>query len=236
MEPKVLVNEHLIRNELYYGDVAVLSYVIKYPQFSLENIDSSDNSSFRTVTESIHQLNLYYNTKMILYQLFHIRKLYRLAIEDYMNAVKNDYPFHNYEVYAEYEITFNRGCVISLYFDKYEYTGGAHGMTVREGDSWNLLQGERITLEELYTGNTDLKEYVTSIVNGQIEANIQAGNNYYFDNYKELVVENFNPRDFYLTEEGVVIFYQLYDIAPYSSGILTFTIPYGENMRLPVCA
>lgn len=31
----------------------------------------------------------------------------------------------------EYTITYNDNCFLSYYNDKYEYTGGAHGMTVR---------------------------------------------------------------------------------------------------------
>jgi hypothetical protein len=45
----------------------------------------------------------------------------------------------------------------------------------------------------------------------------------------QLVNENLKVNNFYLTKEGVVIYFQQYDIAPYSSGLPTFVIPYGPG-------
>ena len=92
-------------------------------------------------------------------------------------------------------------------------------------------------MKDLYVGeDSSLADYFVNEINRQIKVNIDAGNNYYFENYEELVKEYFNPRNFYLNEEGVVIFYQLYEIGPYVSGIMTFTIPYEEGViELPSC-
>ena len=43
-------------------------------------------------------------------------------------------------------------------------------------------------------------------------------------NYAKLVIENFNFEQFYLIDNNIAIFYQQYDIAPYSSGIPVFYI------------
>ena len=40
--------------------------------------------------------------------------------------------------------------------------------------------------------------------------------------------KTFHPQNFYLTSEGVVVFFALYDIAPHSTGIPTFLIPYSQ--------
>lgn len=228
MRVETLVVQKLICNVLYYDGTPVLKYTLKYPEIC--------STKF---CETAEQLNKYYNTKVILYQKYRIRELYNLAVEDYQNSIEEEYPFRMYEVYMENTITYNKDCILSMYFDKYEYTGGAHGMTIREGDTWNLSNGERVTLEELYVGDEDLKEYMTSYIIAHIKEEIEAGNDYYFENYEELVKENFNSRNFYLTKEGVVIFYQHYDIAPYSSGIMTFTIPFRSCLdgviQLPKC-
>ncbi len=52
----------------------------------------------------------------------------------------------------------------------------------------------------------------------QIEAQNAAGTGAYFDNYRELVPQTFNPAQFYLTPEGLTVYFQQYDIAPYASG------------------
>ena len=47
-----------------------------------------------------------------------------------------------------------------------------------------------------------------------------------FDDYPELLRSTFQAGNFYLTPEGIVIYYQQYDIAPYSSGITEFLLPF----------
>lgn len=222
---KVIVDTQISERDLQFKDQILLTYNLKYPQFSSDEY-----------TDFIAKLNLFYSTKNVLFQRIDIRRLYQLAFEDYEASLKSGYPFHTYEVYSDFTVTFNQDCIISMYFNTYEYTGGAHGMTVREADTWNLLTESKIELSDLFMYPQNYQEYITNIILQQIEENIKKGENYYFEDYKQLVVEKFNKRNFYLTEEGVVVFYQLYDIAPYSSGIMTFLIPYKEGeVVLPTC-
>ena len=83
-----------------------------------------------------------------------------------------------------------------------------------------------MTLQDFFPRNFDYKIDLTEQIIGQIAEQIAAGNDIYFDDYEENVIAEFNPQNFYLTPEGLVIFYQQYAIAPYSSGIMEFTIPY----------
>ena len=55
----------------------------------------------------------------------------------------------------------------------------------------------------------------------------------YFENYKELINKTFNPNSFYCTPEGISVYYQQYDIAPYSSGIREFLMPYTYCVKNP---
>lgn len=221
----VIVEAHSSERELKTKDQVLLTYNLKYPQFRTERYN-----------DFIEKLNLYYSTKNTLFLRFDIKRLYQLAYEDYQASVKNGYPFHPYEVYSDFTVTYNKDCIISMYFDTYEFTGGAHGNTVREADTWNLATDSKVELSDLFVYPMGFEEYVTKNIIQQIEESIQSGDNIYFEDYKQTVVEKFNKRDFYLTEDGVVIFYQLYDIAPYSSGIRTFLIPYKEGeVVLPTC-
>ena len=55
-------------------------------------------------------------------------------------------------------------------------------------------------------------------------------------NYEKNVEQYFNPEHFYLKPAGLVVYFQQYEIAPYSSGIPEFTIPYLEEYVLrPQC-
>jgi hypothetical protein len=67
---------------------------------------------------------------------------------------------------------------------------------------------------------------VLNWINRQIGQQIAGGTGQFFENPEELAAEHLNEQSFYLTPEEVVIYYQQYEIAPYSSGIQQFTIPF----------
>ncbi len=219
------VKENVLKKDMYYKDHLILTYTVKYPQFI--------SDKFKLF---LAKLNLYYRTQATLYQRVQISKLYQTAIDDYEYSVTNGFPIHQYEVIVEYTVTYNENCTLSLYFDRYEYTGGAHGMTYRNSDTWDLTRGRRMDLEDFFPKHKDFMEFVQNKINQQIAADIKNDNNVYFEDYTDLVKENFNVKNFYITEQGVVIYFQLYEIAPYVSGIRTFTIPFSEaGAVMPEC-
>jgi hypothetical protein len=126
-------------------------------------------------------------------------------------------------------VTYNQDCAVSLYFDQYLYTGGAHGNTVRYSDTWNLQSARSIKIDEMFQNSINYKAYIIMIINNQIAEQIKNGENIYFDDYKKNVVKYLNLNSYYLSPQGVVIYFQQYEIAPYSSGIPEFTIPYVED-------
>lgn len=220
----LIVKENILKEELSYKNHVILTYTIKYPEII--------SDYFR---DFLNRLNLYYKFQAESYQKTRIAKLYRLAVENFEYSVANGFPVHTYEVIIEYTVTDNTNCTLSLYFDRYEYTGGAHGITFRNSDTWDLVRGKRMGLEEFFPENKDFIKFVQNEIIRQIEVNIENDENIYFDDYADLVKENFNVKNFFITDSGVVVFFQLYEIAPYASGIQTFLIPYSENLIIPEC-
>jgi hypothetical protein len=183
-----------------------------------------------------NKLNSLYRTKAVMYERSNIMNLYQMAIVEYEYSVANNFPIRQFEAYVNYFVTYNQSCIISLYFDQYEYAGGAHGLTVRYSDTWNMQKSKRIELSELFPHRNNYKEYIIQTINKQIESEVANGNFPYFENYAQLVNENFKVNNFYLTKDGVVIYFQQYDIAPYATGLPTFVIPYGPGSAvLPKC-
>ena len=161
--------------------------------------------------------------------------LYRQAIRDYRYSQINGFPFHPYEAVLNYTVTYNESCHLSYYHDRYEYTGGAHGITARGSETWDLNTGWRVPLSSFFKQGTDYQRYVTERIIEQAEKNMAENPGIYFEDYKKLIVQNFNPNSFYITPQGVVVYYQQYDIAPYASGIVEFLLPYDENVKKPNC-
>lgn len=205
----VLVMKEIIAKNLYYSHTLLTKYTIEYPHFY----------SY-TYRECLDNINRKYLKDALDFEHYCKTVLFPNAVEQYNYDIKDGYPVMVYEGYLAYTLTYNRGNIISLYFDKYEYTGGAHGATLRYSNTWNLKNCSPMALEDFGLN----KEKILPQIYLQIEEQIKNGTNQYFDNYKELVSQTFNPNSFYLTDKGLVIYFQQYDIAPYSSGIVEFTI------------
>lgn len=213
MEPMMIfVRTNTLSNELHYDGELVLTYKLEYPEFG--------GTAYPAALPSI---NNFYLKKALEYERYIEKELYPLAVEQYKESIEHGYPVRVFEVIQIYKMTYKRFCVLSLYMDRYEYTGGAHGITVRLSQTWNLQRGRMVKLEDLYRCGSDYKQEILRQVILQIQQNPE----FYFEDYEVLVDQNFNAQNFYCTYAGIVVYYQLYEIAPYSSGIREFLIPYG---------
>lgn len=203
------IQKRIIQKELKYENVVVLKYHIEYPRITNES-NNIPSMKFNIYNEQI--------AKQI--QRKAENELYKEAVELYKYNKKNNYPIMVYEIYRTFEITLNTNDIISLYADEYVFTGGAHGTTTRTSQTWNMVNGRLINLYELYKGNPYFILYILKEISKQINQNKEI----YFEDACCMAIDNFNPQNFYLTTNGIVIYYQQYDIAPYSSGICTFEI------------
>lgn len=220
---QVTIHQIKIKKNMMYKGVIVLSFTIEYPQFS---------SSM--MMPCLIKVNQYYKMKATQLQNNLETTMYQEAITDYQESLVNKYPFNLHEVILGYKITYNQNCAISLYFDQYQFTGGAHGQTTRTSDTWNLNDGKLYQLSNFFSN--DYKKDIIDIIDLDISNKIKNDQGYFFDDYKKLVIQSFNINNFYLTKEGIIIYFQQYDIAPYSSGIIEFLIPYSKNNpRPPKC-
>jgi len=209
----VSVRKIVIRNKLKYNGETLLTYRIEYPEFY--------SSCYQMC---LRKINKFYRNKALEFQRYCETELFHMAIEQYKEAIENGFPIRIFEALQVYNVTYLRSCIISVYFDRYEYTGGAHGNTIRSSQTWHLQECEKIKLRQLVSCMPDYKTYILA----EVEAQIRKNPDIYFENYKELIAETFNEENFYCTPEGIVVYYQLYDIAPYSSGIREFLIPYSD--------
>lgn len=207
----IKVNTLVLKDELKFEGVTVLAYKIEYPEFQ---------SKFYQM--SLKLINDFYKAKALEQQKRYETELFNMAVEQYKDAIENNFPVRVFEALVVYKLTYNTSCIISLYFDQYEYTGGAHGNTIRYSQTWNLQKARRIELNKLFGCSINYKEYILK----QVEEQIQKDPSIYFEDYEKLIVETFNADSFYCTPQGIIIYYQQYDIAPYSSGIREFLIPY----------
>lgn len=145
------------------------------------------------------------------------------AKEAHRLAQGENRPFFPWEVQADYTVTLQTPERLSLYWEAYEFTGGAHGDTVRHGDTWELPWGAPMPLR-CFLPPKRRRAFVLAQVAQQIQAQVDAGEGLYFPQWPALIKSQFDPDRFYLTPEGLAVFYPLYAIAPYAEGIPTFPL------------
>lgn len=202
----------------------MLKLCISYPRIMLRKNPNAQNKINRQIQK---QFNGFYD--------YSSNYLYQQAVEAYRFAMENGFPFNPYDAVMQYEISYNGHCHLSLYRDQYEYTGGAHGNTIRASDNWNLINGYTIPLSSLFPPEQDYSEFLIEQIIQQADQKMQEDPGIYFEDYQNLIMQYFNEKSFYLTSSGVAIYYQQYEIAPYSTGIVVFTIPYEILQWYPSC-
>ena len=213
------VDTRTIKDDLYRNGTLMLSYTIEYPYFTTQRCAGQLDVMNRFYKMQALELNRYYRNT-----------LFPMAVEQYQQSLKEDFPFNGFGAQQNFTVTYNQACVLSLYMDRYEYTGGAHGNTVRSSDTWCVRRARRVTLDQLFPQGFDYRSYIIQNVLAQIQEQMGSDDEvYYFENYAENVEQYFDPASFYLTEQGLVVYFQLYEIAPYAAGFREFLIPYSPD-------
>lgn len=205
-----------ISHNLTYDNTVILKYTIEYPQI----INSQYILGQRNF--NIYNLKIVNDLKQYIFT-----ELYSSAKDIYKYNKENGYPIMVFEVYVSCNITENYNNIVSLYTDKYIFEGGAHGTTIRNSQNWDLAVGIQFDLSRLFPNNQYYIINILKEINKQIKEQIEKeGENIYFKDYCQLVLENFNLKNFYMFPNYFEVFFQQYDIAPYSTGIPTFKIKY----------
>lgn len=207
------IKMNTVEKELYYQGEVIVRYKIEYPEI----ITSYYN-------EGIQIFNHENRKSALELKEYAEGELYEQAKQTYEFNKKNGYPIMVYELVRECNITYNQNQLVSLYCDEYIFEGGAHGNTLRKSQNWDLKIAQEIPLQTFSKGNPYYLIDILKQINKQIAEQIENGVGSYFPQYCQLVLETFNLENYYLTPNGIVVFFQQYDIAPYSSGILTFLV------------
>lgn len=137
---------------------------------------------------------------------------------DYEYYKKENAEFPKYELESKFEVTYNKNKFLSIPIRTYYYTGGAHGLTMQYGYNFDLKEAREVLIKDLFKHNIDYK----AIINKEIREQIDLNKDEYYENIDFKSIEE--DVGFYIDDNYLVIFYQQYEIAPYSSGIREFKV------------
>lgn len=205
------IEYHSLTDEEEVNGEKVLFQEVKYPEIKYE-VDDQLLSNY----------------------LLELNDSFKKSAEDFINNNKQDsrevFEFRGYDDghYEHDEILnierFNGG-VLSILSNCYEYMMGAHGSTIITGYNYNVLEGKRIVFDELISDKVKLKELIVNYIESEFKEEVN-------DDYKETIDSFLNGEyemRFLVTNNGIDIIFNQYDIAAYAVGIITVPIYYVGN-------
>lgn len=146
------------------------------------------------------------------------------AEEDFEAAKEDNREFMPHEYASDIELGYN-GKVLSFLNLQYMNTGGAHPNSIQDSQTFDTNTGEKLKLEDVMgVGEEEAKSLVLKKVLEEIKKTEGSDDFFYYDSYENDIKENFVSDDYYITDQGICIFYQTYSIAPYVAGFPTFII------------
>lgn len=124
--------------------------------------------------------------------------------------------------------------VISFYGDKVKFTGAAHPEQTRKGASYDLSTGDILTLASIMTTEATADDFCQLTLEALAE---RAEGDFLRDGYAEDVKRRFTSdasqdENWYFTNTGLCFYFDPYEIAPYTSGVITAEIPYAKLTSL----
>lgn len=127
-----------------------------------------------------------------------------------------------YTYTGDFDVIFYKQKLLEIELNGYNYPfGAAHGMPTKVYAIINLENGRMYELKDLFKPGSDYVKELSRIVGKQIQEDPQYS--YVFpDSYKGIAAN----QPFYVTEDALHLVFAPYEIAPYSAGFPTFTIPF----------
>lgn len=143
-----------------------------------------------------------------------------MAEQSQQDFAEAEFPRREFEAKVDFEVK-NSSQILSIKFDYYQYTGGAHGNPYSLTHNIDLATGEDLKLVEFL----ELKNIKLSEVEEFIKTEIKKEPDIYFqDDYGFQSLDE--DQCYYLEDGELVVYFQPYAVAPYSTGMPEFRIKY----------
>ena len=118
----------------------------------------------------------------------------------------------NYRVYSNYDLTFNKNHVVSFVISLSAFEGNNPQYNDLYNYNIDLLTGNQLLLKDIFRPNVDYLKLVSDFVNFKINQNPT----FY---YPDASVDIPEDQSFYLTDQGIVIYFGLDEISPAANDI-----------------
>ena len=165
----------------------------------------------------------YYQQQCRAYLRYCEQDLLPQATQSHRAALAVSAPLPLFRAELTFRITFQDSHFLSLYTES-EESDGWRTHRLRRGDTWDLATGYPVPLSAFFPPRSPWKRQISEQVAEEIETQEAAGLSQYFVHSRKELQRRFNPRNYYLTPEGLTVFFPLCTVAPPEAGIPAFRI------------
>lgn len=120
-------------------------------------------------------------------------------------------------------VRYNNGRLLSVSFIDESYTGGAHGMHYEKVYNFDNRSGKEYRLSDIIKNKEELQRVNTFVKKRMIDLKDRGRYDFFADAFES--IDNRNGQ-YYFNDQGIVLIFQEYEVAPYSNGIIHLNVPY----------
>ena len=175
------------------------------------------------------RIRRYYRAQCRAFLRYCERELFPMAAEASRAAWAVSAPIACFQTELSYETTYLERGFWSLYTQSREPMADGTVFLRRYGDTWDLRRGYPAALAEFFPPHALRKRQLLAMAAREIQRQERAGYARYRESWRRGLRKHWNPMHFYLTAEGLALFYPMLSIAPAVERIPVFTVPYGAS-------
>lgn len=148
------------------------------------------------------------------------------AKEDNLLTENSSYEFPGYYKAKTYSTQYNKNGIISFLRSIDMYMGGAHPGHNLWGETYDMATGNEMKITDVLKMS---QEEVNNIIVEGFRKEAEKDQERYSGTSPEEVAKNVNEAKWYLTDDGIVFFFNEYEILPYAAGTPEYVFPYAGN-------
>jgi hypothetical protein len=204
---------------------------IKYPELKCANnkLESSVNAYVQSFVESILKENMNAEDTAKAKTIKTAAQAFVRSCKSNILESKKEDSFTDQVWYCDVigNIEMQSGRYFTMRFKYSAYTGGAHGEYGENYSTFNINSGKKLTWNDVIINQekfTQLAELRFKQVNGLSASDkLTEDDGFLFENNKFQISDNFG-----LTNDGLIIYYKPYEVAPFSFGATSLLFKYSE--------
>ena len=159
------------------------------------------------------------------------QELYPLARQAFAGH-QDEGPFTPWQATMDYQITYWDPPLLSIRIDIREQGPVSPPNLLCIGETWDCSSGYPCPLHTFLPAKPRRwKGALIEQLKEQTQQRMNSGESLLNSNCLSVLKQAFDPNRFYLTEDGIVVFYPLYVLGSYGEGIPTFTIPVSHEIQ-----